>query len=466
MESFSGIRGVHDDGLNEQVAIRYIYAFSEIIKKKYNKKKLKIIVGTDTRPSREILKDAILESLTEEVTDLGIASTPMTEFCVRHYRADCGIIITASHNEPYWNGFKFLDKTGGILEVKDMDKVINLYSKIKKLSNKEFFDKFLLKNFTKEKILSKKVLKKYEESNKKYADFVLSFFSDKEKNTIKSSKLKIVMDPNGGTGIIAKLVLYRLKVKVKGINMDYGIFNRAVEPTEDSLVYLSNYLGEGNYDFAAGFDCDADRVEIVTRNGMLSGNHLLALISDEVLKKTKKPIVVNNATSSMIKEIAKKHKVRYVETEVGETKVVSKMQSLNSKIGGEGSSSGVIINPSRCRDGILTLVYILKIIATKKKKIENLVRELPSYYNLKNKVTVSSKKHLTIRKKIIDFYKKKKHKVKVSGTEGSIKVIMKDSFVWFRTSKTEANLLRIIVDSNNKEKSEKLMEEATKMLKK
>ena len=43
---------------------------------------------------------------------------------------------------------------------------------------------------------------------------------------------------------------------------------------------------------------------------------------------------------------------------------------------------------------------------------------------------------------------------------------MKDSFVWFRTSKTEANLLRIIVDSNNKEKSEKLMEEATKMLKK
>jgi phosphomannomutase len=461
METFSGIRGVYDDGLDEQVALRYSYSYLSFLKNK-NNKKIKIVIGTDTRPSRKILKNAVIESLDCEVIDLGIASTPMVEFCVRHYKASGGIIITASHNEPYWNGFKFLDKDGGILKAEDMDKIIKLYSKIKKLSNEKFSKNYLYKNFN---LKSRTIQKKYDESNKEYVDYVLSFLSKNEKQQIRNSGLKVIIDPNGGAGVIARPVLEKLKVNVKGLNMKYGSFNRAVEPNEDSLFYLSNEVRIRNYDFAAGFDCDADRIEIVTRKGMVSGNELLAMIADNILSKAKnKTIVVNNATSLMVREIAKKHNAKYVETEVGETNVVSAMYRLKASIGGEGSSGGIIIPDSRCRDGILTLIFILKILAEKGKKIEELVGLLPGFYNLRSKVTIDSKKYSSTMKKVNTFYKKKNYKINKSGT--SLKIMpSSNSFVWFRSSKTEANVLRVIVDSRLKKQSEELMKEALSLIK-
>ena len=99
IESFSGIRGIYDDGLDEQVAVRYCYAYLSFLRDKYGNN-VKIVVGTDTRPSRDILKGAVIEASDCNIIDLGIASTPMVEFGVRYYKADGGIIITASHNEP------------------------------------------------------------------------------------------------------------------------------------------------------------------------------------------------------------------------------------------------------------------------------------------------------------------------------------------------------------------------------
>mgnify|MGYP001196107301 CR=1 FL=1 len=464
VESFSGIRGIYDDGLDEQVSLRYAYSYFSFLKKKYSGK-LKIVIGTDTRPSRRILRSAVIEALCCEIIDLGVASTPMVEFAVRHFKADGGIIITASHNEPYWNGFKFLDKDGSVLKAKDMDAIIKNYNKIKKLSNNDFFDKYLYENINPESFKLKKVIKKYEEINKKYSDYVLGFISKQDKDKIKNSKLKIVIDPNGGAGIIAKQVIGRLGVNVKGVNMDYGIFNRAVEPTEDSLFYLANEIRDGKYDFAAGFDCDADRVEIMTTKGLVSGNQLLALIADNLLKNSKRKIIVaNNATSLVVREIAKKHKAKYVEVDVGETNVVQEMYKLKAPIGGEGSSGGVIIPDSRCRDGILTLIYLLKILASKGKKLDDLIKELPEFYNIKRKVDFDSKKEKKIFKKLKGYYNKKGCKIITKGS--GLKVMPdNDSFILFRASKTEANLLRIIADAPNRKQVEAMVEEALGLIK-
>ena len=342
VESFSGIRGVYDDGLNDQIAARYAYSYFSFLKSKYKNKDLIIVVGTDTRLSKDILKDAVIEALDCKIIDIGTASTPMVEFAVRHFKANGGIIITASHNEPYWNGFKFLDNDGAVLRPKDMEKVIAFYTKIKKLPNELFFNKHLYKNKKNPEI--KKIIKKYDEINKEYSNYVLSFISNGDKNKIKNAKLRIIIDPNGGTGIMAREILEKLNVKVHGINMEHGIFNRVVEPNEDSLFYLSNEVKEKNYDFAAGFDCDADRVEVVTGKGIVSGNKLLALIADAILKNAKnKAIVVNDATSLVVRETAKKYKAKYFETQTGEINVVDKMYAIKAPIGGEGSNSGVII---------------------------------------------------------------------------------------------------------------------------
>ena len=471
VESISGIRGIYDNGINEKVAARYAYSYVSFLKngikknkkkiKKNNEIRLKIVIGTDTRPSKDILKNAVLEVLDCDIIDVGIASTPMVEFAVRYHKADGGIIITASHNEPYWNGFKFLDNDGAVLRPKDMEKVIKSYNKIKTLNNKIIFNKYAYKNKGINKLTIKKIYRRYKEINNEYANYILSFLSNEEKNKIKKAKLKVIIDPNGGTGIIAKKIMEKLDVIVHGINMEYGIFNRSVEPNEDSLIYLANVVREKGYDFAAGFDCDADRVEIVTEKGLISGNRILALIADKILKNAKnKVIVVNDATSSVVKEVAEKYNAEYVETGVGEINVVDKIYELNAPVGGEGSSSGTIIPPSRCRDGILTLVCLLSIIANNNKKINELASSLPEYYNMKNKITINTKDYGKIKKKLKDSYKKKNFKIKESREFDSLKAIKGKSFVWFRTSKTEADVLRVIADSNNKKEAELLMEDA------
>ncbi len=455
VESFSGIRGIYGKDLTESTAIKYAYSYLSFLKNKTGKNNVTLVMGMDTRQSGINLSDAILGILDCNFIDVGILPTPAIEYAVRHFNADGGIIITASHNEPYWNGFKFLNNDGAVLSENDMVSVI---------SNVKLF-----KNF--HKIQDRKVLDKNADALKGYETFVFDVIGQENLSKIKESNQKMVIDPNGGAGIIAKKILQNAGVEVIGVNMESGIFNRQVEPTEDSLVYLKNIIDENKADFAAGFDCDADRVEIMMNDGQsLSGNYILALVVYETLSNIKNPrsqvVVINNATSNVVRDVALKHQAKVKEVEVGETNVVEEMKKSKSIVGGEGSSGGAIISPSKCRDGILTLLTILSIVAKKEKRLHDIISDLPSYYNLREKMEFDSTKHDEIKKYLKNYYSKKGFEIRESGAKGSLKVITsKNSFVWFRASKTEANVFRIISDSNNKEEARKLLDEAIKLFK-
>ncbi|MBI2652094.1 hypothetical protein HYX00_01395 [Candidatus Woesearchaeota archaeon] len=451
VESFSGIRGIYDKDLTGSIAVKYAYAYHSFLKDKTKKNNLAIVIGTDTRPSGIKISDAIMGILDCNFIDVGIAPTPAIEFAVRHFDADGGIIITASHNEPYWNGFKFLGNDGAVLNEKDMGSVINNFK--------------ILRNF--HKIQERKILKKNTETIKGYAESILNIVGNENIDRIKNSNQKIILDPNGGAGIIAKKILEQVGITVVGVNTTYGEFNRAIEPTEDSMIYLKNIIDENKADFAAGFDCDADRVEILLNNGqLLSGNYVLALVAYELLSSLDNPqnkiVVVNDATSNVVKDVVKSFGAKIREVEVGEANVVEEMSRLKAVVGGEGSSGGVIIPPSKCRDGILTLLMILSIIAKKNKKLEEIINDFPKYCTLKRKIEFDASKHNKIKKCIKEYYSKKGFEIKeTGGIKGGLKIITsKNSFVWFRASKTEADIFRIISDSNKKEEAEKLMEEA------
>ena len=316
VQSFSGIRGIYDKDITDSIAVRYAYAYYSFLRDKTRKNNPTIVIGIDTRPSGIRISDAIMGVLDCSFIDAGIAPTPAIEFAVRHFNADGGIIITASHNEPYWNGFKFLGSDGAVLNEKDMNLVISNF-RIK-----------TLKNF--HKIQDRKVLEKNTEIIKEYTGFIHGIIGRENIEKIKGSKQKIVLDPNGGTAAIAKKILEQISVEVIGINMAYGEFNRAIEPNEDSLIYLKNIIDENKADFAAGFDCDADRVEILMNNGqLLSGNYILALVVNEILSKINNPkshvIVVNDATSNVVRDIVQKYGAKLKEVQVGEINVVEEM---------------------------------------------------------------------------------------------------------------------------------------------
>src|SRR3989338_4171387 len=268
VESFSGIRGIWGKDLTESVALRYAYAYHTFLKEKLGKSNPLIVIGMDTRPSGVQISDSILGVLDCNFIDVGIAPTPVVEFAVRHFNADGGIIITASHNEPYWNGFKFLNNEGAVLSENEMNIVIRNYGSFR--------------NF--HKLQDRKILERNNEAIEKYTESIFDIVGMENIELIKKSGQKIVLDPNGGTGIIAKRLLEQAGVKVFGVNMASGDFKRTVEPTEDSMIYLKSVIDENKADFAAGFDCDADRVEILLKDGrLLSGNYVLALVVQNIL---------------------------------------------------------------------------------------------------------------------------------------------------------------------------------------
>ena len=458
VESFSGIRGIYDEDLTEAVAVRYAYAYYSFLRNKSRKNNPTIVIGMDTRPSGVRLSDSIMGILDCNFIDVGIAPTPAIEFAVRYFNADGGIIVTASHNEPYWNGFKFLGNDGAILSEKEMNLVINNF-KVKTLQNFH-------------KIQDRRILERNTEVIKNYSEFILDIVGKKNINKIKNSKQKIILDPNGGTAAIAKNILEQIGVNAIGVNMSYGQFNRVIEPNEDSLVYLKNTIDEHKADFAAGFDCDADRMEILLDNGqLLSGDYILALITGGVLSDLNNPknkiVVVNDATSNVVREVARKFGAKVRESEVGEINVVQEIQKSKAIAGGEGSSGGVIMPPSKCRDGILTLLMVLSVVAQQQKTLNDIIEKFPKYYTLRRKMEFDKLKHDNIKKYLKNYYSKKGLETKEKNIKGSLKILTgKNSFAWFRASKTEGNIFRIIADSDKKEEAEKLMEEAVNVFNK
>jgi len=454
-ESFSGVRGVYRKDLDEFTAKRYAESFLKFLFK--FKAKPLVVIGRDTRPSSESLKDAMVETFLQytDVIDVGINTTPAIEFAVRHLKADAGVIITASHNEPADNGWKLLDNTGCVLSPEGMSEVIAICKSLKLSARKSFAGK----------------LEEVDVSGA-YADFVLDCVGQDGVCLIRDAKLKAVVDPNGGSAaVVVKDILDRCGVDVVGLNMELGVFKRQVIPSPETLVKVSDAVKSEHADVGAGFDCDADRVELIDDKGsMLSGQYVLALLVDEVLSNYKgfdRSVVVNDATSNLVRIAAEKYGFRVYEVEVGEVNVVRKMDSLKSPVGGEGSSSGGIFPPSRCRDGILTLLMILRRMARSKKSLSVLYDVLPRYYTLRDALECRPEDVLRIKSAVEKFFAGQGCKIRRTGDEsGGLKVIIDDnSWIWYRESKTEAGKFRVMSDSDDEAKAKALLDKGVKAFK-
>ncbi|MFH1505645.1 MAG: hypothetical protein ABIE94_01500 [archaeon] len=448
IETFSGIRGFEKD-LTEESIGKYILSYTLWLKQEV--KKPTVVIGMDPRPSSYRIKKTMIKELLAEgcnVLDVDVNPTPAIELAVREFKADGGIIITGSHNDVEYNGWKFLSSNGAILEPEHADWVISNAQKAVVCEKKPLG----------------KAVDKVKEASEKYIEYILGFLDKEAAETIKKRKLKAVVDPNGGAGaVVVKEILGRLGVKVIAKNMKIGGFVRTIEPNVNSLDYLSEVMKQEKADIGAGFDCDADRVEFLDDLGrMMSGQFVAGLLAEEVLpgwESGNKVVVINDATSWLIKEVAAKYDAKVVEVEVGEINVVKGMDKYDSIIGLEGSNGGCMVAPSRCRDGIQTLVFILGLIAKSGKKLSELYDELPKYYTPRINVKRSDIDVVDVKKKIEKTFRNQGYKIQKTGDEtGGLKIVIDDtSWIWYRASKTEHGVFRIIVDSKSKEKSEDLL---------
>lgn len=461
VESFSGIRGIYGKSITEEFAKNYIFCYCNLFGDKISK----LVVGGDTRPSTDNLKQAILQALghcgVKQVIDVGTVPIQVATYAVQKFQAQGAAYISASHNEPEYNGWKLLKEDGAILYADQAEKLIAMVHSFQGRPLKKPAVTF-------------EIIDKQEEAVRAYIEFVLEIVGRDALKKIKKSRLKILADPNGGAGINVLAKLFQaLGVTYEIVNDELGKFSRLIEPKAESLAPLAEKMRREQFDFACGFDCDSDRVEFVLspesdfakRMGtpIVSGHYILALACDAALRGTENQVVVvNDATSYLVRDVILKYKAIIKEVEVGETNVVSEMEKNNGLIGGEGSCSGVIIFPLKCRDGIMSVALILKMLAERGKSLSEILEDYPQYYSDRTKLQCPPDRAIAIREKIEQYFGGQGCKIQKTGDEtGGLKVLVdKNSFIFFRQSKTEPGIFRIHTEGDgSREKVQKMLQQ-------
>jgi len=423
-KTISGIRGIFGKDLNLKDIIEFSNNFSSLIKSQ------KCVVGRDTRPSGKMIQETISAVLMKngiDVFDLGMVPTPVIFRESRKYGA--GIVISSSHNPVEWNGMKFILDGRGINE-KELPKIINHQEILKsKIGN------------------IKKIKSTYIEDARKII------------GNIENSP-KIVVDIGGGAAKnFAVDLLKNIGCDVEVINQELTSSSRGPDPTSDELIQLSNISKNKEIGFA--FDLDGDRLVVVRKGKKQTPDVTLGLGIAKSLELGYKKFVLSIDTSVSIEKFIKEKGGTVVRSKVGEANVIEEMLKNNSQAGGEGSSAGFILPEfNYCREGILTSGLISSML--KNSKFSEILNYMENYFQIREKIEVSSNYHDKIIENIKNDLMKKYSEV---DTRDGIKAIIdENSWILIRKSNTE-DIIRISGESNNKEKCKKIINNTIEMVK-
>ncbi len=436
--SVSGVRGIVGDNLTSAIAAEYGAAFGSFIKAYYGKakkdgnEKLSICIGTDSRPSGQMLKAAITAGICAtglNVVDIGLVTTPTVGVMLRQLNCQGGIVITASHNPIAYNGIKLLLDNGIAPPPKKAAQIKQLY---------------LDKKFDYVESIDCGKITKNNEANAIHIDKVVKLV---DCELIKSKKFKVVLDSvNGAGGPAGKILLEKLGCEVVPINYEpNGIFAHTPEPTAENLVGLCGDVKKAGAMIGFAQDPDADRLAIVDENGNYIGEEFtLALVAEYVLSKTPGNAAANLSTSRMIDDVAKKYGGKVIRTAVGEANVASAMIEHNCVIGGEGNGGVIDLRVGPVRDSLLAMAIILQLAAETNKTIGSLASDIGGYYMSKAKFKATKSQADEIIAKAKDVFAD----AKVDLTDGC-RFDFDDGWLHLRTSNTEP-VMRMIIEADDK----------------
>jgi len=437
----NGVRGV----FGELLTVDFVYKLSQAIGTYFSGKE--ILVGCDTRNTSKLIKDVVfagLSSVDAKFYDSGIAPTPAHQYAVKYYNLDGGIVVTASHNPPEYNGIKLLGKNGDEIPHSEEDKVEEIF----------FQEKFNFKNkFSK--------CKGFLNPIEPYLNNIVNLV---DTEAISKKNFKIVADPACGTaslciGKLAKM----LKVKAYLINSQPdGFFpSREPEPLRENLKELALFTLKVNANLAVAFDGDADRAIFIDEKGrIIWGDRSGAILSKHVIKKHGKgTLVVGVSASSLVEKVVKEMGGNVVWTKVGSVIITEKINELISKgifAFGLEENGGFFYTPHQpTRDACMSLALMLENLAKEGKTLGELNDELPSLYMYKTKVDAKNIDRDKVIEKIAEEFSNYKND-RIDG----IRVWLND-IDWFliRPSGTEP-IIRIFAESNSEEKAKKVLEYA------
>lgn len=447
IKSISGIRGTiggkPGNNLTPVDIVKFAAAYGIFIKKRYNKKSCKIVIGRDGRISGDMVQQLVANTLCAmgiDIIDLGLSTTPTVEIAVIEEKASGGIIITASHNPKQWNALKLLNEKGEFINELAGQKVLEIAEKgefdfaevdaLGKISvSKDYFQKHI------EKILALPLV---------------------QADTIRKAKYKIVVDAVNSTGGIAVPMLLKA-LGVENIIELYcepnGNFPHNPEPLAENLNELCQEVKRHRAHLGIAVDPDVDRLVFVCEDGSLFGEeYTLVAVADYILQNKKGDTVSNLSSTQALKALSEKHKCQYHASAVGEVNVVEKMKEVNAVIGGEGNGGIIYPDLHYGRDALVGIALFLSHLAKFGKNISVLRGNYPNFSMVKSKIELNDKINTEdVLQKIKEQYKKQP----INSIDG-IRIEFDENWVHLRQSNTEP-IIRVIAESHSKTMAQNLV---------
>ncbi len=389
-----------------------------------------IAVGRDTRLSGPALRDQFIAGLNtagKEVVDLGIVPTPTAAMASEEYGTS--VIITASHNPPEYNGFKFW-REGKAYSPEDERFVERIFR------GREYRQVELLEN----KIRDVDYIGKHRTR-------ILEWIGSLEK------KVKILVDCANGAGtVITPGLLEELGCTVQPINTEMeGIFAHGLEPTVENLSTVCTKVKESDVDVGIVHDGDADRSAAIDSKGkLIDWDSFLA-----VLAYGKDKVVTTVDASMRIEEVCKK----VIRTPVGDVAVANAVRINNADFGGEPSGSFIFPQVHLFPDGVLTAAVVAKLIS--ENQFYEVLDKINNYPTERVKIPCTEEGKAAVMENIRDAAKK--IDFNVDYTDG-VRFASEDGWFLIRPSGTES-FMRITAEARSDKRLRELVDEGKKLIK-
>ncbi len=418
-----GIRGIFNKQITYDLAQSIGFAFGSTL----NDSK-KVLIGRDTRVSGKLLLEALSNGLNQsgkEVVDLGICPTPAIPFLIKQFKIYTGIMISASHNPPEYNGIKIFDHNGHKLNKKKEREIESHLNQIN----------------------SNLILKKQNNIVQKFD--LLEIYKESLIESIGNNNLngmKIILDTcHGSASVFAENVFKRLGAIVNVINSNTDGSKINVKCGSTCLDPLKKAINEFNADIGFSFDGDADRViGLDSEENILDGDHILFLWGRELMREKilSRNLIITTVMSNLGFEKAwNELGGNLIRTPVGDKFIHQEINKQKADLGGEQSGHILSKINNFSGDGVLTAIQIANLCKKKNIVLKDLLKT--SFKGFPQKLTNI---HLTSNDK--NFKDLVNNNINILIKE-KLDDISEPCRIFARNSGTEP-VLRILVEAENK----------------
>lgn len=355
-----GVRGVANEDLTPLFAMQLGQAGAYVLTKEKEHKPT-IMVGCDTRISGDMLANALMAgacSVGANCVYVGVIPTPAVAYLTQKYRADAGVVISASHNPVEFNGIKFFDGNG--FKLPD-----ELEDEIEQLIRENMQDiKFPVG-------MGVGKVKYRTDAREEYINHAIRSVP------VNLGSMKIVVDCAEGAAFYTSVEALKelggnivaIHNNPDGTNINSNCGSTHMEELQARVVYEKADVG-------LAFDGDADRLLAVDENGkVVNGDQIMAIVGNHMKNqgKLRKDTIVATVMSNLgFFLMGEKNGITIEQTKVGDRYVMERMKEIDASLGGEQSGHIIFLDENTTGDGLLSALHLLQVIVETGKKLSEL----------------------------------------------------------------------------------------------